>query len=83
MNYNKSVSLCRFFTYFLKAYSSVVHMALELSLGSKIYLASASGAVWADSGTPKINVNPTKVRELMEHHVPSDRPRKCTLLSPA
>ena len=25
----------------------VVHMALELSLGSKIYLATASGAVWA------------------------------------
>ena len=30
----------------------------------------------ADSGTPKIKVNPNKVRELMEHPVPSDRPRK-------
>ena len=47
MNYNKSGSLYIFFliSYFLKAYSMVVHMALELSLETKVRPAAPSGVV--------------------------------------
>ena len=66
MNYNKSGSLYRFFSisYFLKAYSMVVHMAVELSLETKVRPAAPSGAVCGDHENSNKYQSPAKIRHL-------------------